>query len=64
MTKKIRVENADTSDWKVKVEVWQTNADGISLKVKEMEIDNPCEQIEEYVHDGQFLVIKENGHAE
>lgn len=61
MTKKIRIENADTSDHKVVVQVWQTNNThlGSDIKVREIELNHPTQMVEEHIHSGQYLTIKE-----
>lgn len=60
MTKQIRVENADTSDHKVIVEVWRKNSDGSpDEKINEFRLDYPTSMINEYIHDAQYLIIRE-----
>ena len=47
MTKAIRVENADNSDHKVTVQVWEKPQDGGHAKIiEEYPLDNPTEMIE------------------
>jgi len=61
MTKSIRVENADTSDWKVTVQVWQVGSDGTpDTMVKELPLNYPTSMVTEYIHSSQYLVIKES----
>lgn len=60
MTKAIRVENADTSDHKVVVQVWEKPIDGSHAKmIKEYPLNNPTAMIEETIWKDHFLVIKE-----
>ncbi len=62
MTKSIRIENADTSDWKVIVQVWQIGHGGEpDTLVNELDLNYPTAMLTEYIHDGQYLVVKENG---
>lgn len=69
MTKRIRVENGDTSSWKVMVEVWGKGLekDGSvepDILVKTVELNYPADLSEFYIHSTQYLVIKENGFRE
>ena len=60
MTKAIRVENADNSDHKVMVQVWEKPVDGGHAKlVKEYPLDCPTQMIEETIWKDHFLLIKE-----
>jgi hypothetical protein len=65
MTKKIRIENADTSNWKVSVEVWQVGSaveggdNKPDTKLRTVEINNTCQLAEEYIHSGQYLIVRE-----
>lgn len=56
MTKVVRVENADTSDYSVVVQIW----DGEVL-VKEMELAHPTAMTDSsvYITSSRYLVIKE-----
>lgn len=58
MTKKVRVENADTSDFKIVVEVWDKgNPDSL---VKSIDLDYPTAMVDDvYIHNDRYLVIKE-----
>ena len=58
MTKHIRIENADTSDHQVVVEVWQGEP-GQSQKISEVRLDYPTALTTQLVHKSQFLVIRE-----
>jgi hypothetical protein len=60
MTKAIRVENADTSDHKVMVQVWEKGPDGGHAKmISEHPLNYPTSMIEKTIWQGHFLVIKE-----
>lgn len=60
MTKRVRIENADTSDHRLAVEVWAADGDGKPVQImRTIEMGGPTEQVEEYVHAGQVLVVKE-----
>lgn len=65
MTKLIRIENADTSMHRVDVEVWQigTGSDGgpsvPDRLVRKIPIDSPTQLISEYIHSGQYLIVRE-----
>ena len=65
MTKSIRIENADTSDYKVVVEVWQVGygSDGGEKQpdtlIKTTMLEYPTALTTELIHSGQYLVVKE-----
>lgn len=59
MTKQIRIENADTSEWKVRVYVEHKDANGQWQRVKTVQADYPTALVSEYVHPQQRLVIEE-----
>lgn len=61
MTKKIRIEKADTSNHKVVVQVWQCSGGQFATdsKIREIELNTPAQQVEEYIHSGQYLIVKE-----
>ena len=60
MTKLIRVENADTSQHKVKVSVFdRLNGDGPGMLAEEHKLDHPCQMKDIYIHNGRYLVIEE-----
>lgn len=60
MTKKVRIENADTSNHKLVVQAWATSPSGASdALIGERELNNPADLAEFYVHQGQYLVVKE-----
>lgn len=61
MTKRVRVENADTSDKKIAVQVWDRAIDGRETMSREIILNNPCDMTggDIYVTATRFLVIKE-----
>jgi hypothetical protein len=69
MTKKVRIENADTSDHKLVAQVWQKGAampDGMGgtnqapdVMTSEHAINSPTDMVEVYVHSHQYLVVRE-----
>ncbi len=65
MTKKVRIENADTSDHKLVVMVVRKGAEmdgGMCAPdetVSEHAINRPTDMVEVYVHSGQYLVVRE-----
>lgn len=65
MTKLIRVENADLSMHEVDVEIWQVGigSDGGPVApdrlIRTIALDSPTQMATEYIHSGQYLVIKE-----
>ena len=62
MTKRIRVENADTSSYKVVVQVWdkgpENQPDNLAQEIK---LDNPCDMTDMYLYitSTRYLVVKE-----
>ena len=62
MTKLVRIENADTSKYKVVVEVWQKRGEGQpDEKVSEKLLNFPTALVEAHVWDSQYLIDRENG---
>lgn len=62
MTKKVRIENADTSTWKVRVFIERKDADGNWKRTDEEApscIDFPTALHEGYIHSHQRLVVEE-----
>lgn len=65
MTKKVRIENADTSNHKLDIQIWQVGcgSDGgprdPDKLIRTVALDSPTQLLEEYVHSGQYIVIKE-----
>jgi hypothetical protein len=56
MTKSVRIENADTSNYKVVVEVWEGDT-----KIKEVDLNYPTSLVTEMIHNTRYLIIRENG---
>lgn len=65
MTKKVRIENADTSNFKVVVQVWDKGyPEGEpDTLVKEINLDYPTQITGDdvYLTSTRYLVVKENG---
>jgi hypothetical protein len=61
MTKKIRIENADTSNHNVKVTVQRKNAAGQweDVPAEAVDINTPTQLTEKYVHSHQRLIVEE-----
>jgi len=70
MTKLIRVENADLSAHEVDVEIWQvgTGSDGGPTApdrlIRTITLNSPTQMVTEYIHSGQYLVIRERSDDE
>lgn len=60
MTKQVRIENADLSNWPVRVTVQHKNAAGEWIDQPEtVQIDRPTQMVETYLTSGRRLVIEE-----
>lgn len=66
MTKQVRIENADTSDHKLVVQVWDQGSEDPDTgtvtpdsMVSENPLDNPADMLTECVHSSRYLVVKE-----
>jgi hypothetical protein len=62
MTKAVRIENADSSNYKVLVQTWDKAGEGLpDTLVSEQALNNPCDMtdINTYIHKGRYLVVKE-----
>lgn len=63
MTKRVRIENADTSNYKVLVQVWDKGyPEGEPDKLaQEITLNNPCDTTGQdvYLTSTRYLVIKE-----
>lgn len=60
MTKAVRIENADTSHYRVIVETWDKGRDGApDTLVRTTELNYPTRQIEEGITNTRYLVVKE-----
>lgn len=62
MTKHVRIENADTSSYKVIVEVWDKSSDGSpDVLVKTVNLDHPTAMTgpDVYLTSTRYIVVKE-----
>lgn len=60
MTKQVRIENADTSSWPVRVTVQHKNAEGEWVdQPGAVQIDSPCQMTQQYLTSTRRLVIEE-----
>lgn len=60
MTKKVRIENADTSNWPVRVTVQHKDTDGNWIdQPGPVQIDHATQMTEQYLHSHRRLVIEE-----
>lgn len=61
MTKKVRIENADTSSHPVRVTAQRKNADGAWEDEPSgvVQIDHPTFMTEQYIHSGRRLIVEE-----
>ncbi len=59
MTKQIRIENADTSNWPVQVTVENKDADGNWKAEKVVRLDHPTQMAQEYLTSHRHIVIEE-----
>lgn len=62
MTKRVRIENADTADYKVVVQVWDKAGEGNpDTLVKEIRLEHPTAMTgdECYLTSTRYLVVKE-----
>lgn len=55
MTKKVRVENADTSTYVVAVEEHDGNPTGFAVTL----LRNPADLLDFTIHSGKYLVVRE-----
>lgn len=60
MTKKVRIENADTSDHKVMVQVWiKGSGESPDILKEEKELGYPTQMSDFLIFKEQYLVVKE-----
>jgi len=60
MTKRVRIENADNSHYRIVVDVFDRNHTvGPDFLVETHEINNPTDLVELYVHSERYLVVRE-----
>lgn len=60
MTKQIRIENADTSNYSVTVEVWDMTVNGPVLADTYI-LGHPTAMKETYITSTRYLVVRETG---
>jgi hypothetical protein len=60
MTKAVRIENADNSDYKVLVEVYEKGAGGQpDVLMDTFKADYPTTMVTAMIHSTRYLVVKE-----
>ena len=60
MTKQVRIENADTSDHKVVVQLWdKSSGEGPDILVSEVPLGHPTALITQTIWKERYLVVKE-----
>lgn len=63
MTKRVRIENADTADYTVLVEVWDKGHDGApDTLVRTIELRHPCAMAADdslYLTSTRYIVVRE-----
>ncbi|MBY0235880.1 MAG: hypothetical protein K2W93_12925 [Burkholderiaceae bacterium] len=60
MTKQVRIENADTSNWPVRVTIEHKDAEGNWVaQPGPVQINNPCQVTEQYLTSHRRIVIEE-----
>lgn len=62
MTKRVRIENADTAGYKVLVQTWDKGIDGSpDILVSQQILNNPCDitDANTYITSTRYLVVKE-----
>jgi hypothetical protein len=60
MTKRVRIENADTTDHKVLVQLWDKGQDGApDTLAEELNLDYPTALLDLCVWANRYIVVKE-----
>lgn len=60
MTKMVRIENADTTSYKVEVEVWDKGVNGgPDTLAQTFPLDYPTMEVAPYITSTRYLVVKE-----
>lgn len=62
MTKRVRIENADTADYKVIVQIWDKGHEGaLDTMAKEIKLDHPTSMTGDdvYLTSTRYIVVKE-----
>ena len=61
MTKRVRVENADSGkDHRLEVQLWEMTTNGPGI-VETKLLESPCAMCELMIHSGRWIVVKEVG---
>lgn len=63
MTKQVRIENADNSNWPVRVTAQVKNVEGewVNESSAPVQLDYPCAMTQQYLTSTRRLVIEERG---
>lgn len=64
MTKRVRVENADNSNYKMVVELWDKREDGPDVLQSSVELPHSTDVKDFTIWSERYLIIKENGFKE
>lgn len=59
MTKNIRIENADTSSYKVVVEIWENFEDQEPVLLETRQLNNPTDMTTLAIWKNRYLVVRE-----
>lgn len=59
MTKQVRIENADTSSWPVRVTVQNKNAEGEWVDAESVQIDYPTQMTQQYLTSNRRFIVEE-----
>lgn len=60
MTKKVRIENADTAKYQVQVEVWAKGQDGTEdIREQVVTLLNPTDLQDFTLWQGRYLIVRE-----
>lgn len=60
MTKRVRIENADATAFRVVVQLWERTRDGRpDMLVSEVRLVNPCDITEQTIHSDRYLIVAE-----
>lgn len=59
MTKAVRIENADTSEYRLLVEVWDVKEDGSEVFVQSYPLEIPTQMTTQYITSTRILKIRE-----
>lgn len=59
MTKNIRIENADTANYKVVVEIWENFEDQEPVLLETRQLNNPTDMTTLAIWKNRYLVVRE-----